>query len=221
MSHVIFASADPLVRQRWRGALNGSARFSTAADREALEAILEQDGLGVVLLHLRLPGIEGEGDVHKLTKAYPQTRFLVLSDRPGEEQGLSYLRCGVHGYCNTFIAPPTLQQAVEVILGGEVWVGWSLMQRLIRGVAPVPEEDLSVDLILPELTQREQEIATLVAQGESNKRVAADLGITEQTVKAHLSTIFRKTGTRDRLQLALLVRERGQGYVEPRVSVNS
>lgn len=221
MSHVIFASADPLVRQRWRGALNGSARFSIATDREVLEAILRQDGLGVVLLHLRLPGLDGETEVLRLTRNYPQTRFLILSDRPGEEQGLSYLKCGVHGYCNTFVAPPTLQQAVEVILGGEVWVGWGLMQRLIRGLAMVSEEDQAVELLLPELTQREQEIAGLVAKGESNKRVAADLGITEQTVKAHLSTIFRKTGTRDRLQLALLVRERNQGYVEPRIFMNS
>lgn len=221
MSHVIFASADPLVRQRWRGALSGSARFSTAPDLLSLRAVLEEDGLGVVLLHLRLPGLVNPTGVKQLARSYPQSHFLALADRPGDEEGLALLKSGVHGYCNTFIAPPTLQQAVEVILGGEVWVGWTLMQRLVRSLSAEPEEEQDMDAMLPELTPREREIAALVARGESNKRVAADLGITEQTVKAHLSTIFRKTGTRDRLQLALLVRTRGATLPEPRISANS
>ncbi len=110
--------------------------------------------------------------------------------------------------------PDLLPQALGLIEAGEIWLGSELVLHLIRENAPVnghasaaaAAEKLSTNS-LGDLAARERDTATRVAQGKSNKVIASEPGVTERTVKAHLSSIYRKTGARDRLQLAMLIRE--------------
>ena len=105
-----------------------------------------------------------------------------------------------------------LAMVLEVVKSGEVWVGEKLTQFLIKNINGVDvqnDQAVSHDK-LSMLTDREHEIALLIGEGESNKRIASKLEIAERTVKAHLGIIFRKTNTNDRLQLALYVK----GYRE-------
>jgi DNA-binding NarL/FixJ family response regulator len=118
------------------------------------------------------------------------------------------LSTGVAGYCNGHAAPVVLRQVAETVLGGGVWVGQWLLQRLLAGVARVAAQKYAT----PEpsawasaLTERETEVASAVASGASNKEIANRLNITERTVKAHLGSVFDKLKLRDRLQLTLLV----------------
>lgn len=200
---VIGTNRDELAG-RWRDALDSSFQTGTVANFDLLRQWLAARPAGLLLLHHRLPGLHGRDGVVQLHKAHPNLRIILFSDRPGDDEGLTFLMAGIRGYCNTYMAQPLLAQAVRTVLDGEVWVGWSLMQRLIRavGAGAVPGAGGNG---LEGLTARELDTARLVAGGASNKVIASELGITERTVKAHLGSIFQKTGTKDRLQLALLV----------------
>ncbi len=219
--NILICSADNKLRARWLEGLEACLPVREADSLAALEGILSATAADIVLLHLTLPELRRGAGVLNLLKLYPGVRFMVFADRPHEGEGLALLKAGVRGYANSYMAPALLKKAVEVVQMGEVWVGRRLMQRLLSSLAlPQAGQDYSGAMsALDGLTRREQEIAFLVAQGESNKGIANRLDITERTVKAHLTSVFQKTGVRDRLQLALLVNEQpplahvsGAGY---------
>lgn len=143
-----------------------------------------------------------------LIKSAPATRFFLLSDRPDEEEALLFLRLGIVGYGNTYMSPTRLIEALRVVTNGGVWLGQKVIQRLItdtsRGVKQEVKKD-HTSFILEKLTRAERQIAERVARGQTNLEMAADLNITERTVKAHLTSIYEKTKTGNRLNLALLI----------------
>lgn len=133
--------------------------------------------------------------------------LIVLSDIPSDEQGLIVLGLGAAGYCNGHAALPVLQQVAATVESGGVWVGQSLLQRLVGGMANLVAQKLTQSASsgwASGLTEREVDVARAVAAGASNKEVASQLDITERTVKAHLGSIFDKLKLRDRLHLTLL-----------------
>jgi DNA-binding NarL/FixJ family response regulator len=93
-----------------------------------------------------------------------------------------------------------------VVINGGLWVGADLMTRAAGAVARASGPQTTWAAPLAELTPREREVATQVAEGACNKEVGRRLDITERTVKAHMTAIFEKLGVRDRLQLVLLLR---------------
>ena len=145
--------------------------------------------------------------VKDLIKNHSACRILILSDQPNDDEGVSYLKAGVAGYANSYIPHESLLQAVNVILSGGVWVGQGLMLHIISSSFNVTgdEQSKNQEIVLNDLTQREHEITNLLIQGLSNKKIADRLQITERTVKAHLNSIYHKTGIQGRLPLALLL----------------
>jgi DNA-binding NarL/FixJ family response regulator len=133
---------------------------------------------------------------------------VLLSDVPDEAQVLQALAHGAAGCCNSRAAPEVLRQVAVVVGNGGLWVGQSLLRQLVGattrrlGQQPVEAE---IDAWRPLLSEREIQVARLVASGASNREIADRLEITERTVKAHLTAIFEKLGVRDRLQLSLRV----------------
>jgi DNA-binding NarL/FixJ family response regulator len=206
---IVFCSAHPAVRQHWRRGLDKEARIVEIGEWRQLVAFLEKHPDALVLLHLGLADMKHVDGARELKKAFPEVRIMAFSDVPDDTEGLALLRIGIFGYANTLMKAELLQRAVASIRAGEVWVGRKLMRRLIENIAAPSVEDKadSTRHRLDALTPRELQIAELVAGGASNKQIASRLDVTERTVKAHLSAVFRKTGTRDRLQLALLVSE--------------
>lgn len=140
-------------------------------------------------------------------RLFAGVRAVVVSNTPNEREAMLALKVGAHGYCHAWAPPEQLREVAQVVGRGGYWIGPELMFRLIdvvNKVFPALEE-------LPrELSGREAEVAREVAAGRSNKEIAAFLGITERTVKAHLGAIFTKLGVRDRLQLALRLRGSGK-----------
>lgn len=135
---------------------------------------------------------------------------VALSDRPDDEEALACFGAGARAYCNAHALPEVLQQVAGVVRQGGLWIGESLMQRLLLGTArlpPVAPAPVEREWAAP-LTERERQVAQAVASGASNKEIARQLGITERTVKAHTGAIFEKLAVRDRLQLSLLVHGR-------------
>jgi len=129
--------------------------------------------------------------------------IVVLSNVPEDEQGLAALAAGASGYCSALTLPAVLHQVASVVTHGGTWVGPRLMQRLMQGLATRGNE--ATEPALDKLSQRERQVAEAVSRGSTNKEIARVMGITERTVKAHLSAAFGKLGVRDRMQLSLLV----------------
>lgn len=147
--------------------------------------------------------------------AGPGASVIVLADQPNDDEALELFSAGIRAYCNAHSTAANLRQVAQVVLAGGLWIGPSLMQRLLVAtgraltVTPAPTES-TPDPRLAALTQRELEVARMIAAGASNKEVARGLDITERTVKAHAGSIFGKLGARDRLHLALIVNGRDQ-----------
>ncbi|HTJ96896.1 MAG TPA: response regulator transcription factor [Rhodocyclaceae bacterium] len=136
----------------------------------------------------------------------PDSAVLVLSDAPNDDEGLSAFAEGARAYCNTHSNPEMLKQVADVVAQGGLWIGESLMQRLLTTTskmaraANAPRQDWAAVL-----TPRELEVARAVANGSSNKEIARELDITERTVKAHVGAILEKLQVRDRLQISLKI----------------
>jgi len=180
-------------------------------DRARLERVLQHRETRLVLLHLGLPGLAGNGAVAELLQGHPKARFIGLTDIPDDGQGLQLLAAGLFGYLNTYVAPPLLAAVIQTVQLDEVWVGKRMSKALLAGRHTEQADEKELPDELEPLTVRERQIARLLGQGASNKAIAEQLGITERTVKAHLTAIFRKAGVRDRMQLALLVNRQHGG----------
>lgn len=139
--------------------------------------------------------------------------IVALSDLPNDDEGLEAFTASARGYCNSHASEEVLQQVANVVSQGGLWIGESLMQRLLLGVNRVQAKPAAATsaATVPnwheKLTEREREVALVVSRGASNKEVARQLGITERTVKAHVAVIFTKLAVQDRLHLALRIRE--------------
>ena len=144
--------------------------------------------------------------VADLLQRQPACRVVVVSGVPQDAEGLRALDAGARGYCHLLAVPEVMQEVAQVVAHGGLWVGPSLVQRLMAATrealqrspnATPPQADVSV------LSERELQVARAVASGKSNKEVAEQLFISERTVKAHLGAVFEKLGVRDRVQLVL------------------
>ncbi len=163
---------------------------------------------GPGILWFRQRAGEAVGDVLPPVGPGADQHWVLLSDEPDEATVLAALAAGAAGCCNSYAAPEVLRQVALVVGNGGLWVGQSLLQRVVGGSARIlerqrpaaPAADWSASL-----SEREIQVARLVAGAASNKEIARQLSISERTVKAHLTSIFEKLGLRDRLQLSLRI----------------
>ena len=156
----------------------------------------------VIWLHVAQEGVTGDDWVSEIAELTKQVPIVVLSNVPDNTQGMAVLGAGASGYCSALSLPAVLRQVAGVVLHGGLWVGPQLMRRFMQGLSARnhgPEPALEV------LSQRERQVAEAASRGSTNKEIARTMGITERTVKAHLSAAFDKLGVRDRMQLSLLV----------------
>jgi DNA-binding NarL/FixJ family response regulator len=151
--------------------------------------------------------------IERLAPKLRQIPCVVLSDRPTDEEALAAFAAGARGYCNTHAAAQMLIQIAAVVLQGGLWIGESLMQRLVSATSrlqaiPSTAATEKNEIWSKTLTDREEQVARTLAGGASNKEIARALGITDRTVKAHVGAILEKLQVRDRLQLSLIVNGR-------------
>ncbi|MNX83823.1 Transcriptional regulatory protein DegU [compost metagenome] len=198
---VLLITHDDLLWQHWR-ALD-PARWMAARGRGLadLQRWREQGRLLAVLDTdvPRLPSWQDPVWAASLSGLH----VVVASASPNDEQGTQALGAGAHGYCHSYAQAAALSQALEVVASGGIWMGRSLVSRLLRLVSERAQDSYPWDGGL--LTERELTVARYAASGQANAQIAEALGITERTVKAHLSAVFEKLEVTDRLQLALLV----------------
>jgi two-component system, NarL family, nitrate/nitrite response regulator NarL len=211
---IIIASPSRATRRRWQEALAGTYPTHEVAEREWLEKALAELKPEVLLLDLDQDRFGGLRRMHALIRLSPMTRVILFRGKPIKSEGVTAIKGGAKGYCSKNFGPPALlRKAVETVRNGEIWVGRDLGSALVEELVLsnfrhkyTPERDGASnhsDDLLSGLSPRERQIAEMISWGERNKEIANRLNISEKTVKAHLTMIFRKLGLSDRLQLAL------------------
>ena len=194
----LFVSKSGEILQRWLEAFPNAK----AARLDAVAASASHPDL----LWLRLSAdADIPGRFSEVRRRWGESPVIVLAEVPSDDQAIACFSQGARGYCNCHAQPALLRNVAEVVSQGGLWVGESLLARLLRATAhalPVSQPDATWT---QSLTERECQVARAIADGAANKEVARQLGITERTVKAHSGAIFQKLGVRDRLQLSLLI----------------
>ncbi|MEJ2142925.1 MAG: response regulator transcription factor [Gammaproteobacteria bacterium] len=210
---LILACADKKILKRWQDAFEGDKNYLVVSNTSSLKNRLKNQPDVTVILHRLLPGISDSDDatVNQLHASYPDARLMVLADVPHEQQGIDFIRSGILGYANSLISPEILREAIKVIELGEIWVSKRLLEWMVNHCRDVEQhtKDLGSYLALDMLTPSEKHVIEHLVEGNNNKEIARKLNITERTVKAHLTSIYSKTGVKDRLHLALLVHNNG------------
>ena len=175
-----------------------------ATDGEEAVELFEQHRPDVVLMDLSMPSVDGTEATRRIVEAHPDASVVVLTSFSDREQILAALDAGAIGYMLKDAGPDELIEGVRAAARGESPLHPKAARELLtRGPAPASRE--------AELTAREREILGLIAKGFPNKRIALSLGISEKTVKAHVTSIFSSLGVTDRVQAALWARENGFG----------
>jgi two-component system nitrate/nitrite response regulator NarL len=203
---ILLSSANDSVIQRWVDLLKDKYDLNQADSVDKLKSLCMDEEFDLILLHRPLVDPGAFVEIDRLSRS---SGIFLFSDKPDEEEGLAFLKLGIVGYANTYISAERLTEAVQVVRDGAIWLGQSIMQRLIRDAYTRASDEATSnsDGQLESLTKREHEIAGLIAQGQTNLEIAANLDISERTVKAHLSSVYEKTKTGNRLNLALLVNQ--------------
>lgn len=206
--NILLGVENVQVLSRWQSFLAGKNLLEQAASFEELKMRAASRNFDIVMLHRLL--LDG-GSLAELIKLAPASRIFLLSDQPDHEEGFAFLKLGIVGYGNSYISAERLAEAVEVITSGGVWLGQKIIQQLIREAYKNSESSGgNTEVKLAVLTPQERRVADLVARGETNLAIAADLAISERTVKAHLTSIYEKLHVGNRLSLALLINQGGR-----------
>jgi DNA-binding NarL/FixJ family response regulator len=204
----VIASAHTDSLDCWRTALGDRAAAVEIRRTDALSECFSRLQPQLALLDVRLTHVNTVRVVAELLKVSSATHIVALADQPDEDQELALFRTGVRAVCALDTSADVLARIVSVVLQGELWIRRSLVSKLVDSLVANDADTTGATGRFAILTPREIEIARLIGQGASNKRIARHLAITERTVKGHLTAIFRKTGAVDRLTLALLIARR-------------
>jgi DNA-binding NarL/FixJ family response regulator len=209
---ILLASSSSETLASWEHALHGFDVIVSVRQIAGLKECLKRTTPQVLLLGVDLPGLDGPKGVADLRKASPLTKIIALTRFSSDEAELALFRAGVHGCCRSDVDSQLLRRAVVAVQQGELWIRRCITPQLLNDLAARLRDEVRatdyLDERLADLTSREREIAELIGNGESNKKIARQLFITERTVKAHVSGIFRKLGVGDRLSIALRVSAR-------------
>jgi DNA-binding NarL/FixJ family response regulator len=164
--------------------------------REAV-AMYKQHAPDVVVMDYQLPELNGAEATAAIRAQHPEARVIMLSVYKGEEDVHRAVQAGVSGYLPKSAEPNELVQAIRTIHAGGRYLPASIDAALQQRSARV------------ELSQREREVLERIVRGRSNKEIAAELGISENTVKVHATRVFEKLGVADRLEAATAAIQRG------------
>ncbi|MGI8699644.1 MAG: response regulator [Nocardioidaceae bacterium] len=184
---------------------DGIEVVGSAHDGEQALDIARATRSDVVLMDLQMPGMDGVEATRILTAELPQTQVVVLTSFSDSGRIIAALDAGAVGYLLKDTEPDDLLSSIRAAAGGES----PLHPRAARELLSARRGGSSIGPV--DLTPRETEVLAMVRQGLANKQIARRLGISERTVKAHLSSAFQRTGTADRTQAAIWAERHGIG----------
>ncbi|HSX99452.1 MAG TPA: response regulator transcription factor [Streptomyces sp.] len=210
---VLIADDQQMVRQGFSVLLNIQPGIEVVGQAvHGLDAIDKVAELApdVVLMDIRMPELGGIEATRRITTERPHIRVLVLTTFDLDEYVYEALRAGASGFLLKDASADQLAEAVRVVAAGDALLAPGITRRLIAEfsrLGTTPRAPLKARV--GDLTERETEVLTLIAQGLSNAEIAQRLVVAEQTVKTHVGRILVKLGLRDRTQAAVFAYESG------------
>ena len=211
---VLIADDQDLVRIGLRTLLTGEDGVSVAAeaaDGLAAVALAREHRPDVVLMDVRMPGIDGIEATRRIAAdpALGGTRVIVLTTFEVDAYVFDALRHGASGFLTKDTRPAELVRAIRVVAAGEALLSPSVTRRVVREFATRPSRVLHPHPQLAALTDREREIVGLVGEGLSNEEIAARLSVSPATARTHVSRAMVKLAARDRAQLVVFAYRSG------------
>lgn len=211
---ILLASADEILRRRAAATLRESASLRQASSLPEALSLLKERQPDIILLDGELH-LEGGIDQHvrQMRAAAPLAGILLLTIQMDDDSQVSAILSGARGCLHRNASAQLLARAMRGVRNGEVWLDRRVVPRLIERLSanpPPPEQAVSTrqkhKLDLSALSERERDVALMIDQGRSNREIGNELFISERTVKAHLSAIYRKLHVEDRVHLILRLR---------------
>jgi DNA-binding NarL/FixJ family response regulator len=211
---IVIADDHPIFRDGLRKLLSLEDDFEVVGEakdgNEVIEIMREKEP-DVLLLDLRMPGLDGLSVLQNLKTSGCRSRIIILTASEDKNEFVQAMKLGCSGIVLKQTATELLYKSIRKVHAGEIWLDSHTTAAVMRQFAS-PGRINSGDRKGRErspLSQREREIVALVAQGFKNKEIAEKIFISEQTVKNHLHNIFDKLGVSDRLELALYAIHKG------------
>ncbi|QKW30503.1 response regulator transcription factor [Streptomyces seoulensis] len=211
---LLLVDDDPLVRAGLSFMLGGADDIEIvgeAADGAEAEAQVARTRPDVVLMDVRMPGVDGLAATQRLRARPEPPRIVVLTTFHADEQVLRALRAGASGFLLKDTPPDRIVEAVRRVAAGDPVLSPAVTRQLMRHAAGAAAGDRRSRARerVAELAEREREVALGVGRGLANAQIAADLFMSVPTVKAHVSRILAKLSLDNRVQIALLVHDAG------------
>jgi DNA-binding NarL/FixJ family response regulator len=186
-----------------------------ATDGEEAVRLVAERRHDVVLVDLRMPRVDGAEATRRIRELAPETQVIVLTTYADDASVFTALQAGARGYLTKNASAAEIRQAIAAVRRGEALLDPSVQRRLLDALASNPGGIPAADEELPDgLTPREAEVLRLMAAGRTNHEIAADLVVSEGTVKTHVNRIFAKAGVRDRGQAVAYAYRHGLGPSE-------
>lgn len=203
---LLIADDHPVVRVGLRNMLLSDHQFQVVAEaRDGAEALVLVKKLQpeVLLLDLAMPNMPGMEALRELTSHETLTRTIVLTAKIEKQQILEALQLGARGVVLKDAAVEHLAACIRAVMQGQYWLDGRPVQNLVQVLRELTAQTAPPPRKTYGLTSRELEVVALITEGCTNKDIANSFGISEETVKRHLTNIFNKLGVGNRLELAL------------------
>lgn len=213
MIHILLVDDQPLFREGLSTLLSLQPDFEIvgeAGNGEEAVQLAEHHRPEVVLMDVQMPVLDGVAATRRIHDSLPECRIIMLTTFDDDEHVFEGLRAGAVGYLLKDAPSAKLAEAIRAAARGESFLQPSVAAKVVAEFSRLTEAVPPKPLALVEpLSGREQEILRLLADGQSNKEIAATLFLAEGTVKNHVTSILGKLGVRDRTQAALKAKELG------------
>ena len=214
---VMIIDKQPLFRAGVRQALAEQPDFEIieANPGDNLTSIIEESLPDTILLDIEFPSLNGLKVGRNLVQRYPSTKMIILTPEINNEELFEAIRIGAAAYVDKNATTHELESMIRRVSRGEYPINESLLatpkvaEHVLKQFQEMVAMGMAVESITAPLTNRETQILRYVADGNSNKKIAQILSISEQTIKNHISSILRKLNANDRAHAVVLAIRRG------------
>lgn len=196
--------------------IDPNANVFTAGDADGAQRLLDQHpDADLMLLDLGIPGAQGTSVLEALVARAPDLKILVLSGVQDQRSVMRVLQLGAAGFVPKSMASETLVSAIKFVLSGGVYIPADLLDEMTRGAAMLGLPERGRDMLGQptqnriQLTERQEQVLQLLARGAPIKIICRELGLSEGTVKTHVTAIYRAFGASNRTEALLAARRQG------------
>jgi DNA-binding NarL/FixJ family response regulator len=219
MIRVLLVDDQPLLRLGFRMVLSAEPDFTVigeAANGQQSVDMTSSLQPDVVLMDIRMPGMDGVEATRRIVREHPAARVLILTTFDLDEYAFAGLQAGASGFLLKDVPPAELTAAIRAVSSGDAVVSPRITRRLLDQLAPhlaatsgLTGPQTGEDARLSQLTSREREVLDHLARGLSNAEIAAELFVAEATVKTHITRTLAKLELRDRVQAVVFAYQHG------------